>query len=181
MHKTVFLFFALITGVALQAQKYSTAAGIRLGSGIGISVQQSVGGNNTVEGIIQKGFLNHYTQVSALFEQHHGVLSRGTNFYLGAGPQIGIYGNSGKTATIKNAFGASFIGGLELKLGKTILSFDYKPSINLSGGTSFLDSQAGFSLRYVLVKAAKREHKWMFWKKKKKKYKSGRRLILWGY
>lgn len=161
--------FLMMSSRGLHAQKYATAAGIRLGSGIGVSVQQSVGRNNTVEGIIQKSFFSNYTQVSALFQQHHGFLSRGTNFYLGAGPQIGLYGSSGKTENIKNAFGVSFIGGLELKLGKTLLSFDYKPSVNISGGTSFLDSQAGFSLRYVLVKAPKKEHKWMFWKKKKNK------------
>jgi hypothetical protein len=138
-----------------------------LGSGIGATLQQSIGDNNTVEGIIQKSFFSSYTQVSVLLEQHHGILSRGTNFYLGGGPQIGLYGNRGKTEGIKNAFGLSFIGGLELKLGKTLLSFDYKPSINLRGGTNFLNSQAGFSLRYVLIKAAKKEHKWMFWKKRK--------------
>ena len=165
MRKAALICIVLINSVALHAQKYFTTAGIRLGSGIGVSVQQSVGGNNTVEGIIQKGFFSNYTQVAALFQQHHGILSRGTNFYLGVGPQIGLYGNSGKTAAIQNAFGVSFIGGLELKLGKTILSFDYKPSVNLIGGTGFLDSQAGFSVRYVLVKAARKEHNLMFWKK----------------
>ena len=167
MLRSTILLFVVIHSLTSGAQKYTTAAGIRLGSGIGVTVQQSIGGNNTIEGIIQKSFFSDYTQVSALFQQHHGVLSRGTNFYLGAGPQIGVYGNSGKTEGIKDAFGISVIGGLEMKLGKTVLSFDYKPSINLSGGTSFLDSQAGFSLRYVLIKAAKREHKWMFWKKRK--------------
>lgn len=168
MLRSTILFIVIIHSFSSGAQKYSTAAGIRLGSGIGLSIQQSIGGKNTIEGIVQKGFFNNQTTVSALFEQHHSILSKGTNFYLGAGPQIGMYGNSGKTAGIKNSFGVSFIGGLELKLGKTLLSFDYKPSINLSGGTSFLESGAAVSLRYVFIKAPKKEHKWMFWKKKKK-------------
>ena len=161
------LFFILVNSFALQAQKYATAAGVRLVSGIGISLQQYVGSNYTVEGIVQKGFFNNLTTVTALLEQHNGILGKSTNFYVGAGPQIGVYGNSGKTASLGNSFGVSFIGGLELKFGKTLLSFDYKPSVNLVGGASFFDSQAGFSLRYVLVKTPKKEHKWMFWKKKK--------------
>lgn len=161
------------TGLSSQAQKYTTAAGLRLGTGIGLTVQQSLWKNNTLEGIIQKGFFNDVTNISALFEQHHKIFSKGTNFYLGAGPQIGLYGNSIKNAGVKNAFGATFIGGLELRLGKMLLSFDYKPSLNLVGGNGFLDSQAGASLRYIFIKAQKKEQKWMFWKKKKGDIKKG--------
>lgn len=167
MYKTPFLLLMMSIVVQVNAQKYTTAAGIRLGSGIGVTVQQSLWDNNTLEGVIQKGFFNNLTTASLLFEQHHGILSKGTNFYIGAGPHIGIYGNSNKTEGINNSFGATFVGGLELKLGKTLLSFDYRPAINLSGGTSFFDSQAGFSLRYIFIKARPKEHKWMFWKKKK--------------
>lgn len=169
MQRTAILFCILMSGLMLQAQKYTTAAGIRLGSGIGLTLQQSLWDKYTLEGIVQKGFLNNLTTVSALLEQHNGVLGKSTNFYIGAGPQIGVYGNSGKTAGIKNSFGVSFIGGLEFKFGKTLLSFDYKPVINLSGGTSFLESGAAVSLRYVFIKAQPKEHKWMFWKKKKGK------------
>ncbi len=167
MIRSLFLFCLLFTGLSLSAQKYTTAAGIRVGGGIGLTVQQLLWDNNTAELQIQKGFTNNYTTITALFEQHHGMFSRGTNFYLGAGPHFGHYGSSGKNAGSGSVFGASFIGGIELKLGKTLLSFDLKPMLNLAGGNSFFDSQSGVSLRYVFLKAPKKEHKWMFWKKKK--------------
>ena len=165
----VLLFISAISVLSIHAQKYTTAAGVRLGTGIGLTVQQSLWGKNTLEGIIQKGFFNDLTSISVLFEQHHNIFSKGTNFYLGAGPHVGIYGNNKKTTNIKNPFGASFIGGLEFRLGKMLLSFDYKPSLNLAGGEGFFDSQAGLSLRYIFIKVQKKEPKWMFWKKKENK------------
>ncbi len=167
MRLLFFVCIILIISFSTQAQKYTTAAGVRLGTGIGITLQQSLGGNKTLEAIVQKGVFNDLTTVAVLLEQHHKIFSKGTNFYLGAGPHFGLYGNSIKNAGIKNAVGASFIGGLEMRLGKMLLSFDYKPSLNLIGGNGFLDSQAGISLRYIFIKAQKKEQKWMFWKKKK--------------
>ena len=171
MRKNSILAFAMMSGLYVQAQKYTTAAGIRLGTGIGISVQQSVAANKTVEAIVQKGFFNDLTTLSLLYEQHNKLFSKSLNFYVGAGPHIGLYGNSNSKSTDrKNAFGASFIGGLETKFNNMIVSFDYKPSINLTGGDGFLDSQAGISLRYIFIKAHKKtvskEQKWKFWKKK---------------
>jgi len=158
----------LLSAVTLSAQKYTTAAGIRLGSGIGVSVQQSLYGNKTLEGIIQKGFFSDGTTLTALFEQHNNIFSRGMNFYLGAGPQIGIYKNgSSKNENTSNSVGAAFIGGMEFKLGKVLLSFDYKPAINLTGGHGFFDSQSAISVRYIFLKARTQTPGWMFWKKKK--------------
>ncbi|MEO7310710.1 MAG: hypothetical protein ABIX01_09940 [Chitinophagaceae bacterium] len=170
MRKSSLLFLIVFGTLSLQAQKYTTAAGIRLGTGIGVTLQQSLWGNYTLEGIVQKGFFNDLTTISALFEQHHKIISRGTNFYIGAGPHIGVYNQSNKTTGLKNPVGASFIGGLEMRFGKMLLSFDYKPSVNLTGGNGFFDSQAGVSLRYIFLKAQKKktnkDQKWKFWKKK---------------
>lgn len=171
MRSNIVGVFAILSGLSLQAQKYTTAAGIRLGTGIGVTLQQSVGENKTIEGIVQKGFFNDLTSISLLYEQHHKLFSKALNFYVGAGPHIGLYGNSSSKGTDrKNALGASFIGGLELKFSKVLLSFDYKPAINLTGGDGFFDSQAGVSLRYIFIKAQKKkqekEQKWKFWKKK---------------
>src|SRR5207237_2826362 len=104
---------------------------------------------------------------TALFEQHHGILSKGTNFYLGIGPHVGSYSTVGKVNGSATVFGISGIGGMEFKFGRTILSADIKPVINLSGGNSVLETQTGISLRYVFINAPKTAHKWMFWKRKK--------------
>ena len=164
------IMFGLLSTICYPtfSQKYSTAAGIRLGSGIGVTVQQSLYGNKTLEAIVQKGFFHNETTITALFDQHNNLLSRGLNFYLGAGPHIGLYGkDDGKGQTNSTAFGASFIGGMEFKLGKVLMSFDYKPSINVTDGNGVFDSQAAVSLRYIFIKSRAQSPKWMFWKKKK--------------
>ncbi len=145
------------------AQKYTTAAGIRIGSEIGITVQQKIVANYTLEAIVQQGFFNRQTTITTLLEQHHKIFDKGLNFYVGAGPHIGFYktGNIFKTSSeTHTAVGATLIGGIELKLRKLLLSFDYKPAINLTGGQHFFESQTGLSARYVLVNTRnKKKHK----------------------
>jgi hypothetical protein len=169
MLRSAFLFLLILVSSSLLAQKYITAAGIRLGGGMGITVNQALWKNYTLEGIVQKGLSTKYTTLSALLEQHHSLLLKELNFYVGAGPHIGTYGKKDKAAGNETVAGASLIGGLELKLGNTLLSADFKPALNVTGGDSFLDSQTGISLRYIFIKAKKKEHKWMFWKRWKKK------------
>jgi len=169
MLKTIFALLLLPVSIPLFSQKYTTAAGIRLGGGIGITVQQALWSHYTAEVQWQKGFTNNLTLFTALIEQHHGILSKGTNFYLGIGTHVGSYSTVGKVNGSANVFGISGIGGMEFKFGRTILSADIKPVINLSGGNSVLETQTGISLRYVFIKAPKKEHKWMFWKRKKNK------------
>ncbi len=167
MLKTIFALLLLTISVSLFSQKYTTAAGLRMGSGIGITAQQALWKHYTAEVQWQKGFTNNLTTVTALLEQHHGILSKGTNFYLGIGAHVGSYGTVDKVKGSASVFGISGIGGMETKFGRTILSADIKPVINLSGGNSVLQTQTGISLRYVFIKAPKKEHKWMFWKRKK--------------
>ena len=165
----MFALFLLLTSISLYSQKYNTAAGIRFGGGIGITVQQKLWSHYTAELQWQKGFTNSRTTITALLERHHGILSKGTNIYLGIGPHIGSYSTIGKINERTNVLGVSGIGGIEFKFGRTILSADIKPMINLSGGNSVLETQTGISLRYVFIKAPKKTHKWMFWKKKNKR------------
>lgn len=167
----------LIMGLQTQAQKYTTAAGIRVGTDFGITLQQSLYKNYTLEAIVQKGLFSKQTSVTALFEQHNKLFAKALNFYVGAGPHMGFYSTSktyddkNPTYTPKNAVGLSLIGGIEVGFKKTLLSFDYKPAFNIVGGTEFINGQAAVSLRYIFLKkmAKKKEEKqqkWKFWKKK---------------
>ena len=169
MLKTIVALLLLPISVPLFSQKYTTAAGLRLGGGIGITVQQALWSHYTAEVQWQKGFTNSRTLFTALFEQHHGIFSKGTNFYLGIGPHVGSYSTVGKIRGQASVLGISGIGGMEFKFGRTILSADIKPVFNLAGGNSVLETQTGISLRYVFIKAPKKEHHWMFWKRKKYK------------
>ncbi len=164
----------LLAAICGRAQKYTTAAGIRLGTGVGITVQQAITKNNTIELIAQKGFLSPETTVTALYEKHTPLIARGLNFYIGAGPHAGFY--KPKTSLLKPEAttdqptkfvgGVSAIGGLEMKIKDVVLSFDYKPALNIAGGSRFFDSQSAVSLRYILIKAKKPEKKLPFGKNK---------------
>lgn len=168
----------VVTGFQSQAQKYTTAAGIRVGTDFGITLQQSLYKNYTLEAIVQKGLFSKQTSVTALFEQHNKLFAKAVNFYVGAGPHMGFY-NTNKTYddknptyTPKNAVGLSLIGGIEVGFKKTVLSFDYKPAFNIVGGTEFINGQAAISLRYIFIKSINKKkkeekvQKWKFWKKK---------------
>jgi len=151
---------------SVKAQKYRTAAGIRIGTEFGITIQQLILEHATLEGIIQKGFFNDQTSISVLFEHHQKMVFKGLNFYIGAGPHIGLYDADDRNGR-KNAIGLSAIGGLEMRFGRVLASFDYKPAINFSGGDRIFDSQSSLSLRYIIVPAKKKEVKWKFWEREK--------------
>ena len=173
----ILLLIVLVTNISLFAQKYTTAAGIRIGSGIGLTVQQKLWDKYTLEGIVQKNLFKDGTNITALFEQHNKVLFKGLNFYIGAGPHFEIYNNAtsndkvtGETTYIQNAVGISAVGGLEMRFKNILLSYDYQPGVNIHGGTNVFTSQTGLSVRYILIKAKKhkKKDKGSFWQKFKK-------------
>jgi hypothetical protein len=175
--KAVFLVAVLFTAASLSAQKYTTAAGIRVGSGIGLTVQQHLWDKYTLEGIVQKSLLRDGMQVAALFERHNKLLFKGLNFYIGAGPHFGFYGNeplddksTTETNYIKNSIGISAIGGFEMRFKRLVLSYDFQPGVNITGGPKVLTTQTGVSARYILIKdkKAKKKNKGKFWDKFKK-------------
>ena len=66
---------------------------------------------------------------------------------------------------------AGFVGiiGGEITFRKINVSWDYKPSVNLIGGSTHLSGQSAITLRVVLVKQKKKKVNWKFWEKKKTK------------
>jgi hypothetical protein len=169
-----FIFFIAVCFLAngVQAQRYTTAAGIRVGTDLGLSVQQLLFKQNTLELIGQASLLRRNYTATALWEKHSKLLGRRFNFYIGAGPHFSRY--TDRTLGSTNAYGASLIGGLELTLRQLNISFDVKPQFNLVGGFEFFDNQAALSLRMVLIKAPKNDN-WMFWKKWGDKKKGSKR------
>lgn len=161
--------------IALQtvAQKYTTAVGVRVGPGIGFSIQQHVFNKLTVEGIIQKNLFKSGTNVTALVEHHYPIAFKGFNFYVGGGahaefkPDTRLYDEKGNIFVVENnAYGVSAVVGLEMRLNNLLISYDYQPGVNIHGGDQIFSSRSGVSIRYILIKSAKKEKSWMFWKKK---------------
>ncbi len=178
--KPLLLFAILSTVLYTNAQKYTTAVGLRLGSGIGLTVQQHVFNKLTIEGTLQKNLFKDGTNVAVLAEHHQKIAFKGFNFYLGGGPHAELanatvlHDDKGNTYTINNnAYGVSAVAGLELRLHKLLISYDYQPGINLHGGEHIFNSKTGLSVRYILIKSLKKKKSknddWMFWKKWERK------------
>jgi hypothetical protein len=138
------LLLALSRPVA--AQKYITAAGVRLGGGnYGITVQQLVAPRVTIEGIAGLGTRAYSGTV--LGEYHFGILGPSLNYYFGAGGHLGHNKDTGGFS------GLDGIVGIEYKVAflPLALSFDFKPSLEF-GSDDYARFPTAFSIRYVLIK-----------------------------
>ena len=150
------------------AQKYTTAAGLRLGTDWGISLQQRLMRHTTLELILQNSLQREEVIVTGLLEKHFPILGRRLNFYAGAGLHRGWIGGSEELG-LQNPWGLSLVGGLEFTLGRINISYDYKPAVNIEGGEQGFYNQSGISLRYVLLKDRKMK------KRKRRKGKKRKR------
>jgi hypothetical protein len=147
-----FLFTGLLTLVALgaSAQKYRTAAGVRIGrDNFGVTVQQKVFERTTLEGIGLVG--TREVSATLLAEQHFGLLGKSLNYYLGAGAHVGVQKNDGGFG------GVDAIAGVEYKIAfvPVVLSLDVKPSVEISNSDDWFRFPAALSVRYILVKDKK--------------------------
>lgn len=164
------LFFALAASPLL-AQRYGTAAGVRLGNSqlsrtVGLSVQQRIVERVTVEGILQSDFSRN-TTLSVLAKKHSPIISKRFNYYYGGGIAFGreeSFIKNDETMQVDHTFGnatvgVDLIGGIELTVANAVLSLDYKPNINLAGRSEFYRGQIGISARTVLVKSKEQKKK----------------------
>lgn len=129
------------------AQKYITAAGLRLGKeNFGVTVQQRIYSKGTLEGI---GIIrNREASVTVLAEHHFGLLGRSLNYYAGAGAHLGVEKNHGGFG------GVDGILGLEYKVAflPIDLSLDVKPSVEIGHSEDWFRLPTAFSIRYVFIK-----------------------------
>lgn len=141
------LLITLAVGLAwpAAAQKYRTAAGLRLGSPYGITVQQTVASRVTLEGIA--GLASREVTGTVLGEYHFGILGRSLNYYLGAGGHLGNNKDTGRFG------GFDAVVGIEYKIAflPIVLSYDFKPSVEINGD-DWARFPTAFSVRYVFIK-----------------------------
>ncbi|GAA4002741.1 hypothetical protein GCM10022408_12750 [Hymenobacter fastidiosus] len=146
---SLFVGVSLLSAPAVRAQKYRTAAGLRLGKdNYGLTIQQKVFDKTTLEGIA----LVSPREISGtvLVERHFGILGPSLNYYFGAGGHIGNHKDDG-------AFGGfDGLAGLEYKTAffPFVLSFDVKPSVEINSA-DWARFPAAFSVRYVLIREKK--------------------------
>lgn len=160
----IFLLFILFT-LEANAQRYGTAAGIRMGSNdysrtFGLTAQQRVLKHVTLEGIVQSDFSRN-TTFHLLVERHRPIISKRFNYYYGAGMSSGWEEsryNDPETRQVVHTYGnpttgIDLIAGIEMTVLNTVISLDYKPNVNLAGRNEFYRGQVGISARTVLVKS----------------------------
>lgn len=127
------------------AQKYRTAAGLRLGSPYGITVQQAVAPRLTLEGIA--GLASREVSGTMLAEYHFGILGRSLNYYLGTGGHLGNNKDTGRFG------GFDAVVGIEYKIVflPLVLSYDFKPSVEINSN-DWARFPTALSIRYVFLK-----------------------------
>ena len=173
MQKSLVIFFIcfLLNGIQVNAQRYGTALGLRLGNSdinrtVGLSLQQRVMERVTIEGILQTDFSRN-TTLSVLVQKHHPIISKRFNYYYGGGLSFGNEESFVKNPSTKEIIhtygnattGVDLIAGIEMTLANAVISLDYKPNINLVGREEFYRGQVGLSVRTVLVKSKEQKKK----------------------
>ena len=159
------LFFACFS------QSYFTAGGARFGTDWGISVQQKLFKHVTAEGIFQSSLFREEMLFTGILEHHFPVISKRFNIYTGAGFHQGFI--TSQDPAYDPPRGLTIIAGAEITLARFVISYDFKPAVNFTGGEYPWYSQTALSLRYVIIKQdAFRK----MLKKRKRKHKQKNRI-----
>ncbi|WP_299760160.1 hypothetical protein [uncultured Pontibacter sp.] len=161
MIKRLVLLVVLIGGLSMaaEAQKYRTAAGVRIESDrFGVTVQQKLHEQGTLEGIVQVGSREYSGTV--LYEWHRPILGKRFNYYLGAGGHLGNLKDSGVFTGVDGILGVEYkVNGLPF-----LLSADVKPAVHINHD-DWVHLSSGISIRYVIVKEKKEKKRlWPFGK-----------------
>lgn len=140
----------LSTGAALapsaHAQKYHTAAGLRLGrNNYGLTVQQKIFEKTTLEGLGLVG--SREVSATVLAERHFGILGPSLNYYFGVGGHLGRNKDTGGFG------GFDALAGVEYKIAfvPLVLSLDFKPTIEINSD-DWARFPTALSVRYVIIK-----------------------------
>ncbi|SEP56339.1 hypothetical protein [Neolewinella agarilytica] len=152
----------------LTAQSYDASLGLRLGTDWGATAQirvPQVHKNFVLEGILQSSLQRDEGSFTLLGKQHRPLLSRRLNLFYGAGVHAGWNNELDKETgeEIGGPVGIDGVVGIEATFAGFNLSYDFKPAINVGGGSSLLYAQTGISIRYVIAKRN------VIWDKKKER------------
>ncbi len=131
---------------AAQAQKYITAAGLRLGGGqYGLTVQQKILPKTTLEGLALAS--SRELSGTVLIERHFGILGPSLNYYLGGGAHLGSHKDDGGFGGFDAIIGAEY----KVAFLPLVLSADFKPTIEINS-SDWARFPTAISVRYVIIK-----------------------------
>ena len=154
------MFFGMCCTFSLQAQDYTTAAGLRVGWGVGGTIKHFLSEGNAVEAIVNirsAGYLGFVSSrsiaISALYEIHKPLddVLEGLQWYVGGGGLVGfstsrVVGSRNSSAS----FGILGVIGLDYAFDDIPLnvSLDWMPGIIFNGG-GFTGTTGGLAIRYI--------------------------------
>lgn len=176
----LYLFFMLSFLSALRAQSYDTSLGMRLGTDWGLTLQQRIAHNITLEMIFQNSFRRDESMATLMVERHIPFLTKRLNLYVGGGVHKG-WGPGLRSGAddYRDPFGLTIISGLELTIARINLSYDIKPALNFVGGDNFLYVQTGLSVRYVLIRQGDLLGNTRKRKRQRRRKRNGRNWRFW--
>lgn len=147
------LIFA--TSLLAHSQRYITAMGIRMGTDMGITLQQRLLSHTTIEGIFTTSAVTNTSTGTVLLQLHNPLITKSLNFYVGGGfHNRWVHEEGGNRLSLRGVTG---IAGAELTLGRINLAWDFKPVYHLNTTEGQYETETAISLRYILVKKGKRK------------------------
>ncbi|MEM6395603.1 MAG: hypothetical protein AAF741_04595 [Bacteroidota bacterium] len=155
--KRTFLIFILLWPLLASAQSFDLAAGLRLGTEWGATALfrvPQIHKNFTIEAIAQQSMSKDEGRFTLLGRRHHPFLTRRLNIFMGGGFHLG-WTNELDPETAEpfgNPWGLTAIVGAEITIGRTNISYDIRPAVNLGGRSVGPKLQTGISIRYVIAK-----------------------------
>ncbi len=169
----------LFLAVQAPAQAYKTAIGVRGEKNYGVSFQQKIAKNTSLEFIGRYNFRDKGS-VSILAKQYKKLIFKNFTYFYGAGVSKGWLADAVDPTTeapVKDPFAVAATAGVEMTFNRFNVSFDYQPSVNIAGGENFLEHGTAVTVRYVLFKE---EKKGLFSGKNKKGKKSTGKKPIFG-
>lgn len=151
----IILWFSILANLS-HSQSYQWAGGLRLGGGIGLSVQTLVGKKTTIESQIRFKESSNYTEFAILLREHHKIAFRRFNMYTGGGFFTGFYSSESRDAN-RNRLGLSLLAGIEMSIGKLNLSLDIRPDFCVNGNGPLLVAHSAIGIRHVFVARKKKK------------------------
>ena len=155
MRKVVVLFAILFCTVSVFGQSktsnsssYTTALGVKVWDGGGISLKHFFNGSNNAGELIGY-FWNRGMRITGLYEIHGNFAdAAGLKWYIGPGAHVGFYNTKYGDGSV---IGIDGVLGLDYKFkGAPInMSLDWQPSFEFGDGRGFYGNWGGLGIRYT--------------------------------
>lgn len=144
---TATILFSAAASAQSKGRSYTTALGVKILDGGGITLKHFISERDALEGIGY--FWNQGARITGLYELHYDINGApGLKWYVGPGVHAGFYNTK--------YGGGSWVGidgvlGLDYKINNAPLnlSLDWQPSFEFGTGRGFTGNWGGFAVRYT--------------------------------